>query len=370
MKEIAVICYTEGGKQTGRELIAGLRKLGRNPRGYQFRQEDEEFQQFLDGKQLAEDCFREQKAMIFICAAGIAVRMISPFVTSKQTDPAVLVIDERGHFVIPLLSGHLGGANELAKQCRDILRIREDGFLSTAVITTATDLHGMPAIDELSRIMGWRLSDLLLVKKVSAEVLKGKPLILQMDDHFTDSYIEKVKNEVLAWNAQVEFTEDQNYRSFGNNTVLFTYAAVSGDGKESGLRVIPQIFTLGIGCKKGTTKEAVQRELKTFFEHVQIDIRAVKKACSIDLKKDEPGIVEALGEAKIPFQTYGTEQLSELEGDFSDSEFVKKTTGVGNVCERSAVAGCEGKGIVYIPKYASHGITIALAVEEGTMKQQ
>lgn len=368
MKKIAVICYTEGAKQTGRELLAGLKQYGMEPEGYLFRKKEPDFFCFEDGKQLAKMCFQKRQAMIFVCAAGIAVRMISPYVAAKQTDPAVVVIDERGHFVIPLLSGHLGGANELAGQCAQLLSVREDGKKATAVITTATELYGAPAIDELSRIMGWKLSRLSLAKEVTMRVLRNEPLVLKLDERFSVSYKANVMKQVKEWNPKVQFFEGAVKEE--ENIVFLTWQAEADSGSKPYLRVIPPIFTLGIGCKKNTPKEELQRALAMFLKEYQIDPLAIRSACSIDRKKEEKGILELLREQKLPYHTYPAETLLQLPGSFSHSDFVEKTVGVGNVCERSAVAGCGIGGSIYIPRYAKGGITLALAVEQGVMEKE
>lgn len=368
MKRIAVICYTEGAKQTGRELLAGLKQYGMEPEGYLFRKKEPDFFCFEDGKQLAKMCFQKRQAMIFICAAGIAVRIISPYVTAKQTDPAVVVIDERGHFVIPVLSGHLGGANELAGQCAQLLDVRADGKKATAVITTATELYGYPAIDELSRVMGWKLSKLSLAKEVTMRVLRKEPLVLKLDERFSDSYKETVKKQVREWNPGVQFAEGAFKE--GENLVFLTWQVEADSGLKQYLRVIPPIFTLGIGCKRNTSKEELWQALTIFLREYRIDPLAIRCACSIDRKKEEKGILELLHEQKLPYRTYSAEALFKVPGSFSHSDFVEKTVGVGNVCERSAVAGCEAGGSIYIPRYAKGGITLALAVEQGVIEKE
>lgn len=280
--------------------------------------------------------------VIFVGAAGIAVRTIAPFVKSKRTDPAVLVLDEKGTFVIPLLSGHLGGANEMAGWIAE-----EIG--AVPVITTATDVNGHLAVDVFAKKNHLRISDMRLAKEVSALILKG----VRLEAGAGAGYQPK--------KAQTVF-EELDFRQ-----------GTSPDGKEGTfwirlpdgevLHLVPRNVTLGIGCRKGASSEILERRVRQVLEENGIFKQAIRQIASIDLKKEEPGLKELCEKWKLPLVTYTGEELGKLDGEFTPSAFVSRITGVDNVCERSACLG-SGQGTLIVKKQAGDGVTAACAVED------
>lgn len=256
--------------------------------------------------------FQTGNDLIFVGALGIAVRAIAPYVKSKTTDPAVVVVDEMGRFAIPLLSGHLGGANDLARTIASVCG-------AVPVITTATDLHGLFAVDQWSKRQNCTILNPEGIKKVSGTLLAGGTVEISS-----------------SW-------------------------PISGDPPEQvALRLVPRIVTLGVGCKRGTTLEALEHAFSSLLAREKIHEEAVCKVCSIDLKKEEPGLLAFCAGRGLPFVTFSAQELASVEGDFPASEFVRKVTGVDNVCQRSAVLGSGGN--LLGTRYAGNGVTMALAV--------
>ena len=126
------------------------------------------------------------------------------------------------------------------------------------------------------------------------------------------------------------------------------------------LRLIPKILHLGIGCRKGTPKEAIREAVEAVLEAHSLDRRAIKCAASIDLKQEEPGLLEFFREWNLPVRFYTAEELRAVPGEFTPSGFVQSVTGVDNVCERSALMGAEN---LIVKKTAGNGVTVALAEE-------
>ncbi len=284
--------------------------------------------------------FRECEALLFIGAAGIAVRAIAPFVVSKASDPAVVVMDEQGHYVISLLSGHLGGANALSREIASLVG-------AVPVITTATDAGGRFSVDDFARREHLYLDNLLLAKVVAADILEERSIGLYSDFEIVGPIPPELsiqKKDGLGISISVDETYDPFPRT---------------------LHLVPRIAVLGIGCKKGTPAKSIE----AFVEHVlmqnQLSKHAVAKVASIDLKKEEPGLKEFCEAWKLPFQTYSVEELAavECEDEFSDSAFVKQITGIGNVCERSALRAA-GRKKLFQRKVALEGVTVAIALEE------
>ncbi|MCI7638938.1 MAG: cobalt-precorrin 5A hydrolase [Clostridiales bacterium] len=277
------------------------------------------------------ECFATSELLVFVGSCGIAVRKIAPFVHDKRTDPAVVCVDELGTFVIPLLSGHIGGANALARHIAGSLH-------ATAVITTATDINRKFSVDTWATENGCAISSMKLAKAVSAAILEGD-IPLKSDFPITGS----LPNGVIS----------------GETGNLGIYLTVSDkEPFEKTLRLIPKCLHLGIGCRRGTEKEAIQKAVEQVFRENHLDFRAVRSASSIDLKKDEEGLLSFCKEQNIPIRFYSAPELEAVPGEFTPSPFVQKVTGVDNVCERAALIGAED---LIVRKTACHGVTVAVA---------
>lgn len=280
--------------------------------------------------------FAEADALVFVGAAGIAVRAIAPYCQSKASDPAVVVVDECGHFAVPLLSGHLGGANDLARHIAQICG-------AVPVITTATDANGVFAVDEWAKRQGCAVAEPERIKHISGALLAGKTVRC-----------------ASAWPilgappAGVELTED---------TAADFLLTVRGGG-EAGLHIVPRIGVLGVGCKRGTNARRLEEAFVRFAEGNRLFPSCIRAAASIDLKKDEAGLAEFCEAHGWPLQFFSAEQLKGAPGVFTASAFVQSVTGVDNVCERAAVLAANGE--IYLRKYANDGVTLALALENFT----
>ena len=345
---ISMICFSMTGQRTGEKLLQGLKEAGKEAVLYKK-------SRYLADSVLcsASEWTREQfpvcEALIFLGACGIAVRSIAPMVAGKKTDPAVLVIDEEGRFVISLLSGHLGGANELALLAADILK-------AMPVITTATDLHHRFAVDVFAKANGCGIRNMKAAKEASAALLAGErvgffsefpmdgdlPEGLFLCDEKGMSLEEASKEHRLRIGIAVTIHRD--CRPFEETVV-----------------VIPRVAALGMGCRKGKESQAVLRGAEDFLDNICRE--ALFGLASIDIKKEEPAFLNLSREWSLPLYTYSADQLSRAEGAFSASSFVAGKVGVDNVCERSAVLACQG-GRLLMGKSAGAGMTFALAVRE------
>ena len=273
----------------------------------------------------------EYSKLVFICACGIAVRTIAPFVKNKKEDFAVVVCDEDGKFAISLLSGHLGGANELAENVAEILG-------GQAVITTATDVNGITAIDNYAKENNLEIDSMKMAKEVSAQLLNGEKVASKSDFN-----IEVPKDFVLT-------TEKTG--------VYVTYKTT--EPFENTLKLYKKSLVVGIGCKKGTPVENVESFLKTVFEENSLSERAILKIGTIDIKKNEKAIVELSKKYNVKLEIFDKKTLNSQKGEFSHSDFVLRTVGTDCVCERAVVAG---GGKLIVKKQSCNGVTIAVGVE-------
>lgn len=269
------------------------------------------------------------EALIFVGAVGIAVRSIASHVGSKASDPAVVCVDETGRWAIPILSGHLGGANALARMIALLIG-------GEAVITTATDLHDLFAVDLWAKKQGMAVINPERIKQVSAKILRGKAIVIDCSYPLPCPVPELVQlgapGDVLV-----------SYRPAETNT----------------LQLAPRVLTLGIGCKRGTGAQTLEAAFSRFCAERRILPEAIEQAASIDVKRDEAGLLTFCAGHDWPLAFYSAEELRDVPGDYTVSRFVENTVGVDNVCERAAVLCANGKLIE--KKYARDGVTFALA---------
>ena len=278
--------------------------------------------------------FTGNEALIFIGACGIAVRTIAPYIKNKTTDPAVIVIDDQGRYVIPILSGHIGGANELAKKLASLIG-------GAAVITTATDGAGKFSCDAWAARNDCAISSMEVAKKVSAAILKKN--ISVTSDYLLPTTLP---------NGLLKSEEGE----------LGIYIGIHGKSPfKATLRLVPRVLTLGIGCRRDTSKEHLISSIKKVLTDNSLDILAVGKIASIDVKKDEEGLLCCARDLNAEMVFFTADELNSAEGDFDESAFVKNIVGTGNVCERSAVSA---GGKLIVRKTALDGVTIAVAEEE------
>ncbi|MBQ8935081.1 MAG: cobalt-precorrin 5A hydrolase [Oscillospiraceae bacterium] len=276
--------------------------------------------------------FQTCKAIVYVGAAGIAVRAIAPFLRNKAKDPAVVSLDEGGSFVIPLVSGHLGGANALAREIAEICG-------GTAVITTATDVNGVFAVDSWAKRQHLTVLQPERIKAVSAKRLSGQTVSVYAPWPIRGEPPTGVKRAENADEADV--------------VVDVRPHAVSG------LCLAPKTLVLGIGCRRGIAPEELERVFTRFCGGRGILPESVCRAASIDRKAEEAGLLAFCGGHGWETDFYSAGELRAVSGAFTPSPFVERTVGVDNVCERSAVLSA--KGSLVEQKYAENGVTMAAA---------
>ena len=302
--------------------------------------------------------FRESDLLIFVSALGIAVRKIAPFVKDKKEDPAVLCMDEKGRYVISVLSGHIGGANDAARMIAQKLEAH-------AVITTATDVNHRFSADAWAARQGLVIDDMQAAKAVSAAILEQDVPVL-CEPPVTLSYMKQDTDRDAGAPPGVSGRPSGiMIVSAQTDVSSFPVGIYVGwkrrDPFPTTLHLIPRMIHLGIGCRKDTSKEQIERAVQEVFAQGQIDQRAVCGVFSIDLKKEEPGLLQFCQMHGWELRTYRAEELLAVEGEFSSSGFVQRITGVDNVCERAAMKDADE---LLVRKHARDGVTAALAVKK------
>ena len=336
--EIIVFSFTRTGTGLNRNLCEGMQEKGKQCIGYA----PEKFAE--NGIEPIPGNIREiiagswgKSTFIFIGAAGIAVRYIAPFVKDKFTDSPVLVMDEKGRYVIPILSGHVGGAVKTADEIAEMTG-------AEAVHTTATDVQKKFAVDVFAEKNGLRITDRQMAKEISAAVLEGERIAFCTA--YPDCRIEGRIPEELVLCEKPEEASAYRYRIQVSDRceVPDRCTGQKSAGLGGTLLLKPVNIIAGIGCRKGIRTETLRSGLESVLNENGLGLDQVGQIASIDLKKDEPALCNLARGLGIPFVTYPAEILKEVSGVTSSSAFVERTTGVDNVCERAALTCCpEGK---------------------------
>ena len=317
-KKIALLALTENGRRLADKIASSLA--------------GEVFFRRHGLKTTLTRCWQEYDALVCIMASGIVVRMLAPLVRDKHTDPAVLVCDEAGRFVISLLSGHLGGGNELA---REVARITG----GTPVITTASDVQGRTALDLLLRDLGIRVEDRAGLTRIMGRLVNRGWIAIASDYPLPG------------------LPEDLRPVEGPGQADLYITARTAQPG--STLLAHPPVLAAGIGCNRGTPANEIKTALAEACARHGLALSSVRALASIDLKKDEQGLLTVARDLDMPIRFYSPEQLNRVEG-VATSAAVLRATGARGVAEPAAILA-SGGGRLLAAKMKWANVTVALA---------
>ena len=308
--------------------------------------------------------------IVFVGACGIAVRAIAPYVTSKMHDPAVVCVDEAGKWAISLLSGHVGGANDLARRIARIVG-------ATPVVTTATDMRGTFAIDEWAARRSLVIANPQLIKHVSGALLEGGHVGVRVGRQVS------LTGELPAGFVREECAGDTDSASDTNDAGDIRKPCPAGAAPDSAdashvlhahvhlgpellcasdpntLHLITRNVVVGVGCRRGCEPAILQDCVEAALVGLGLAPESVCALATIDLKATEPAVVELAAEHGWLLRTFSAQALAVQSGDFASSEFVRAQVGVDNVCER-ALACCGATRI--LDKQAHQGTTVAVGL--------
>ena len=290
-------------------------------------------------KGFLESSWSKYDGFIFISATGIAVRLINPYIESKAKDPAIVVVDDEGKFSISLLSGHLGGANEIAKTI--------GGYLgATSVITTASDNRGIDSIDMFAKENDYYIEDLSTVTKITSMMVNNKVVGIYTEDEKLIRYPNLIK---------VDDLRDIDNSIEGIIIITSNKEISSLDIPYTILR--PKNINIGIGCRKGVGVEVIMEAIDLALNKSNLSSESIKSMGTVEIKKDEAGIIEAAEHYNCPLRIFTIKELLPLEDMFQKSQFVKDTIGVSSVSEPCAYL-LGGKPI--LGKFIHKGVTISI----------
>lgn len=285
---------------------------------------------------------------VFIMATGIVVRLIANLLQGKDVDPAVVVVDDAGKFAISLLSGHLGGGNELAERAAFITGAR-------AVITTATDANGLPSFDMLAKEQGWVIDDLSRVKRLNSLLLENGRIA-----------VVDTTGLVCPWfhgRGNLTFLDSfvAGFRSGAQGLLFVTNSAIPPQLQSENLLVLrPKNLYLGVGCNSGTTAEEIEEVIRSGLRRLLLSPASVAAIATAEAKRHEPGLVAAAAGFKVPLLCYSSDELNGVAVPSPPSAYALAAIGATGVAEPAALLASAG-GTLLSKKVKSGNVTLAIA---------
>lgn len=290
--------------------------------------------------------FKNYEALVFIMASGIVVRAIAPHIIDKKSDPAVVVLDEKGKHIISLLSGHVGGANALAREIAGQIG-------AVPVITTSTDVNEVIAFDVFAKENDCVIENFKDVKYISSQLVNGNKVGFYSDYGLSAP----LPYSLIPLKAGI------HAGCMAGAAVVLSNKAQVEVCAEKILWLRPKNLILGIGCRRGTPEEQIRNAIGDFLRVNGKSPLSVKCLATIDLKKDEEGLLEYCKDEGLELRIIQRDRIEAIEDGFTYSSFVKEKAGVGGVAEPCAVMAGE-KATLICGKTVYKGITLALAEEE------
>ena len=299
---------------------------------------------------LVGETFSAYRRHVFITAAGVAVRCIAPHLKDKSIDPAVVVLDQRGRHVISLLSGHLGGANRLAREVAEILG-------GQAVITTATDTENLPSLDVLALEFNMAIANIGAVARINGALLAGRPVAV-------DDPQNNLQLKGSAWKDLFLFTETPAFAALPPEEAeampRVTVTPRLDTPSETNLVLHPKTLHIGIGCRRGAKKDEILGLISSSLEQLELAQSAVADIASAEVKQYEPGLREAAESLGVPLRLFAAKELDTVPVT-SVSPKAQEVFGLDGVCEPAAMLAAGEKAVLRLPKLALRGVTIAIA---------
>ena len=351
-QNIAIVTITKNGVELGQRLTQLLRGCHLYlPAKFASGQKAGEYPFQEPVKEVVARIFSKYKSLVLIMATGIAVRLVASELRGKHEDPAVVVMDERGKFVVSLLSGHIGGANQLASKIASLTGAQP-------VITTASEVSRTIAVDLLGREFGWEVEGDANVSKVSAAIINGDEVGIYQDtgerNWWQGTLPENIRKfssledlEKSACLAALVITDrllGQEYRTLLAKAVIYH----------------PQSLVVGIGCNRGVSSSLIKEAVSQVFQEYGLSLKSIRNIASLDLKNDEKGLLEFARVHGLPVEFFTGEALSQVKFPSALSATTFKWVGTPAVCEPAALLSSKSNHLV-VPKTKLGGVTIAVA---------
>ena len=292
------------------------------------------------------ELFKNSNALICLFSLGAVIRLIAPHLKDKKTDPAVIVIDDKTNFVISVLSGHIGGANELTQEISEKLN-------ALPVITTAADVNKTIAVDLVGREFGWKIDDETTVTKISAHMVNAEPIGVFQQTGNKKWYKELPKN-VTIYNSLEELK-----KSNSKAHLIISDTIIDNELAQESVIYRPQSLVIGIGLHWDTTKDTIKDGIEHCLKKFNLSSKCIAKLVSIKKPEDVQGLIDLGKEMQIPVEYVNREELAEIITP-NPSSTVKAFEGTASVSEAAAIKVSNGELIVEKQKFPPN-LTIAIA---------
>lgn len=294
--------------------------------------------------------FTKYRYIVFIMATGIVVRTIAPLIQNKFKDPAIMVTDEKGTNVISLLSGHMGGANEMTLYISHLID-------ANPVITTATDVNNKSSLDMIAKDLDGHIENFREnVLKINSMIVNNKSVGLFIDGDYD---IDTRGFKILEYKDMLEIDNLKKNEDLANidSVVVISNKQKLDFESQKIIKLVPNDIVLGVGCKKNIDSQHMKDSLNEFLNKNNIDINSIKAIASIEIKKYEQAIIDLAKYLDVPFKTFTVNEISQVDYLYEKSEWVKKNVGVYSVAEPCAHLLSNGNIVIEKQKYT--GITFS-----------
>ncbi len=292
------------------------------------------------------ELFKNSNALICLFSLGAVIRLIAPHLKDKKTDPAVIVIDDKTNFVISVLSGHIGGANELTQQIAKKLN-------ALPVITTAADVNKTIAVDLVGKEFGWKIDDETTVTKISAHMVNEEPIGVYQQTGNKEWY------KQLPKNVKIYDSLDELKKSNSKAHLIISDKIIEEDLSQESVIYRPESLVIGIGLHWDTTKDTIKEGIEFCLDKFNLSSKSIAKLVSIKKPEDVKGLIELGKEMKIPVEYVDREELAEIITP-NPSNTVKAFEGTASVSEAAAIKVSKGELIVEKQKFPPN-LTVAIA---------
>jgi cobalt-precorrin 5A hydrolase len=358
-KGITVVAITRRGVETALKIKKALNTLSLPCEVYASRKYTREGVIPLDMKldEFIKETYRATDAIVAVMATGIIIRAVAPYLQNKLVDPAVICVDASGKFVVSLLSGHYGGANELT-------RLIAEGIGATAVITTASDSLGKQSVDELARILHLTIVNPESLIAVNAAIVNGERLALVLVGDV------KIPTDTVYGYAVEKAERLEQAREIANSyaaaAIVSKEPLAAGKFAKPVTLLKPKRVIMGIGARKNITPEQVLEAVDSALAQANLSFERVDGLATIDIKKDSQSMLKAAETLGLKFEFLSVKELRAFEHeDLSpDSKMVEEKIGVGGVSERAALIKAGKNAHLVLKKQKLNGVTVAIAEGE------
>lgn len=358
-KGIAIIAITKNGVETALKIKDALTKQDQQSKVFAPKKYNQSGIIPLDKKldEFIKDNYSKVDAIIGVMASGIIIRAVAPCLQNKLVDPAVIGVDVSGCFVISLLSGHYGGANELT-------RLIAEGIGATPVITTASDVMGKQSVDELARLLHLKIMNPTSLVAVNAAIVNNEKVVL-----ITLGSIKVALTPVAGLYVKQVKTEDEATKIMNNydaGAIITCLPLLQNKFTKPVTLLKPLIVAIGLGARKDVSEEAIIDAINKALMKIGIPLERVDRLATVSIKKESQSMINASERLGLKLEFFDVDILREFKhADLSaDSEIVKRNIGIGGVCERAALLAAGEKPRLILKKAILSGVTVAVAEGE------